>query len=132
VQDVGRLPESPQERERRAAEEGEAVVVVAEAVHLPAREVLRRVDEKGRRARGVRKVDRDAATPAEPVHFEVVKDLFAEQPAVGRVVERVDERGVHALADQRLRERAGHVAKAAGFGERNRLGRKERDAHLPP
>jgi hypothetical protein len=94
--------------------------------------MLRRVDEKGRRARGVGKIDRDRAAAAEPFDFEVVKDLFAEQPAVGRVVERVDERGVHACAGQRLRERARDVAKAAGLGERDGLGRKERDAQVLP
>jgi hypothetical protein len=132
VQNVGRLPKPTQQRERRAAEEGETVVVVREAVDLAAREELGGVDQKGRRARRVREVDRDRAASAEPIHFEVVKDPCTQQPAVGRVVERVDERGVHARAHERLRERAGHVPESAGLGERHCLRREKRDAHLSP
>ena len=108
-----------------------AMMVVREAVDLAAREILRRVYQESGHARGLAMPDRDVTRPPEPFDFEVVKDLPAQQTPVRRVVERVDERRVHALLRQSLRERARNVAQAARFGERHSLRRKESYAHCP-
>src|SRR5207248_3144725 len=125
VQNIGRLAETTEQREGRAAEEGEAVVIVREAVDTSAREVLRRVYQERGSACGVAQEDGDAPPLAQPFDFDVVKDLFAQEPPVRRVVERVDERNVYPLADKGLRQRARNVAKAARFGERHSLRREK-------
>src|SRR5437660_1607146 len=71
VNDVGRRTQTLEERERRATEEGETLVIVREAVNRIAREIFRRVNQKRWRARRVTVEDAGAIDAAAPVHIQI-------------------------------------------------------------
>ena len=128
VNHVGRRAEPPQERQRGAAEEGEAQVVVPEAVDRVPGEKLGRVNQERGRAGRFGIEDAGAVLAPAPAHVQVVNDLFAQVLALNLLEERQEEHGVLADLDERFRERAGNVRQTARFGERHGFRRQYRYA----
>src|SRR5437763_5473018 len=106
MNDVRRRAQTLEERERRATEKGEALVVVREAVNGIAREILRRINQKRWRTRRIAIENASAIDAAAPVHIQVVNDLFSEMPAINLLEERKHQQRILAVLSESLRKRA--------------------------
>src|SRR5437588_7282307 len=128
MDDVRRRAQTLEERERRATEKGETLVVVREAVNGIAREILRRVNQKRWRTRRVAIENASAIDAAAPVHIQVINDLFSEMSAINLLEERKHQQRILAILSESFRKRARNIGQPARFGERHSFRRKDRNA----
>src|SRR5947209_7645039 len=110
MDDVGRRTQTLEEREGRATEKGETLVVVREAVNGVAREILRRVNQKRWRTRRIAIENASAIDTAAPVHIQVINDQFSEMSAINLLEERKHQQRVLAVLSESFRKRARNIA----------------------
>src|SRR2546421_2400544 len=128
MDDVRRRTQTLEERERRAAEKGEALVIVTKAVNGIAREIFRRVNQKRWRTRRIAIENASTIDAAAPVHIQIVNDLFSEMPAINLLEERKHQQRILAVLSESLRQCACNIGQPARFGERHSFRRKDRNA----